>query len=695
MPNQQDPNKPRDNSLGLDPADIAILSTTDQLKQAIPDVLDARSAYSKTTNEIAKGQVALTREAVDNQTQTSAEEGALLAEIEKAFNRKAEIDNSFLLQAMEPFVGPFNDQYSREALTKQVVADNMRLKIVDEKHQLKAKDLAVKSEHLQAQLDAAKAGLDSKLGPIKDLQTLLDVQKTAKLTSDDVKQSLLTSTDGKDLSKLVGVMGITQRDVEHQQNVIASERYVTQNSAYTSELNNMRVREARLGQMSIQQLNDPKLLNAYSAYEIQHAKQGRMLQELSFTAQLTPAYLKGATTQELIDLRQQAQQKGGVAEVSKAGTTLKLSVDDINKELNLKLQEQSDVASANTVGSITDVALNRAMDTALLSVGGSTDPNASTEAKLDALTKNDNLTTAETEMTENARAKFVAANKMQNPEIATKLRQQATELVKQFNEEQIKKRTLGKSQEMAGALTRDLLQGRVDTTDDAMTLITNAMSTHTNSLFGDTTNTGLPAYDAALSNLNGTIASTLNVQTSDKTGVDKTQSLFQALVKKNMTPSEIMAQSLSDRHEQEVIARPIISEMLTEAHAQTAAALGDKTLAYMIRHDTRTLFPDGVFDERGILQYIKDGRSNIKLPDYLNKLRELSGQAARSVTAPAGENGSVVAALNKIIFNNNPGAYGEQYVQDGVNAALQAIQNPKPDSAFLATTQALGNSQGQ
>ena len=215
MPNQQDPNKPRDNSLGLDPADIAILSTTDQLKQAIPDVLDARSAYSKTTNEIAKGQVALTREAVDNQTQTSAEEGALLAEIEKAFNRKAEIDNSFLLQAMEPFVGPFNDQYSREALTKQVVADNMRLKIVDEKHQLKAKDLAVKSEHLQAQLDAAKAGLDSKLGPIKDLQTLLDVQKTAKLTSDDVKQSLLTSTDGKDLSKLVGVMGITQRDVEH------------------------------------------------------------------------------------------------------------------------------------------------------------------------------------------------------------------------------------------------------------------------------------------------------------------------------------------------------------------------------------------------------------------------------------------------------------------------------------------------
>ena len=146
---------------------------------------------------------------------------------------------------------------------------------------------------------------------------------------------------------------------------------------------------------------------------------------------------------------------------------------------------------------------------------------------------------------------------------------------------------------------------------------------------------------------------------------------MQEFTQKDLTPADRIGAKALDKTVQEDMALPIVSEMATVAYAEAARSLGDENMALAI--SSGVMFEGGVIDERLLVEAILQKQNPVfNITEYVAKVREVVPEVARRVTTVDGslEAQTAVAAINKLLFDNNITAYANNLVADRLEASL-------------------------
>ena len=655
--------------------DLAMLETVDTLKKETLEVNDARAEHAKTIQNIIEGKMALTKEASDITVKTAQEQNQLLTQMEQDLNRDQEISNSLKLQLMEDFLGPFDREFSRERLRKDIATNSARLEIVDNRNALQQGIITQKGKQLDLAQEAAALQLEKERGDVIDNATLLEMQRTAKLTKEEARETLITRVNTENLPALEK-LGFSKREIAHETNLRNNEDYQQRSNAYQTELQRIQMHEYAASQMAPEDWNNPKKAAEFTAWEKQQAQQQQVLQNIGFNQNITPAFLAGTGTVALTALLNQAISSGNdsVAVPGPAGSSLTLTTEDLQKAITNKLAVQSEVAVSNTLAGVTESTLKRAVDSVAMINGVTPDSGATTLTTLTVLGQQSTLPPEEHAKLEAARVSMEAAQKQQNPANATQLRIRATTLIEEVRTAERARLIEGKPPQVAQALGRYYDTGGVVQDDmDANTLLVSALSEQTNvGLFGEGTTTGRISYDRVLQNLNASIGQRIEDSRTMATAGDADEVLDDKELVRKMAqravlggkdpaipkPEEIMEAVLRDPTVYKDAAKPLVAHTLAQIYAQTARELGDETMALSIESGAGNVFATpGVLEERDIAAYILGQRTQITMPEYIKRLSSVAGRVAAEETQAVGASGAAIGALNRRLFFNRPGEY--------------------------------------
>jgi len=189
--------------------------------------------------------------------------------------------------------------------------------------------------------------------------------------------------------------------------------------------------------------------------------------------------------------------------------------------------------------------------------------------------------------------------------------------------------------------------------------------------------TNNPLYDGATAALRGSMAAT-----TMESSAENTKDLMAALSAKDYTPAELAAMNATSPDIQAEMAAGIVAGVVTDAHVQTLAAMGLKDTAREISQGR--FFTDNILDERQIVTALQ--KQGVNVSEYMEKLREASKISARKLMTPTGENGHIIAAYNKLLFNNQNEQYAENYSLTRMQDATRGNGNETQEKADFNST---------
>lgn len=270
----------------------AFQDTTKQLDEAAA----ARKSSNAVNIQAATDMVTLEQER-QRAKMTSAETQAKeLGSMASALDRAKEIDNSFWLQVVEPLATTFNlHEYSRELLTKDIQRSQQALQIDDARNELQTSIIDGKARELNARVTASDAVYKKEAGDVVDLQAARENVNGAIADIQHAQTTALATLSPEELQAKVTKGELKPEQMKSELDSRASGDLQLKAQKRAEFLGQINEKQARLGQMTREQLLSPETAKQFGAREIQDALQLEQNQRIA-SDQMRIAYEDASIT---------------------------------------------------------------------------------------------------------------------------------------------------------------------------------------------------------------------------------------------------------------------------------------------------------------------------------------------------------------------------------------------------------------
>lgn len=676
---------------------------------------------------IAREQMTFTNERAQQVAQSADEQARILSEMTEKMERIDQIDDSFLLQIAEPVLGTFSDNFSRKRLAKDIQRDHARLEIEQTKDTLRASKLQAKVKQQQSELLAADARVALETGDVTALTSLLDMSKEARADAATLRQALLVRTDDAELANLRETAGVTERELQSEQQVRQSEQFQARQRTILEARQRVESQMQTVQLATPEQLRDPEFTKGLPQMLVKEELRSREMRQIaddmakranaliaasdeelqreaaSGSSAVTPTVAnraireRKAEREESVEaarqrklnrakqsqeaqlmLQQSARISLGEADIETQQQWLRdslqtgvvdigdgrlLRTEDIQTAINTNAQAMTEIITGQTVGNITETSMRSVAETISRSLGLPDDTGDETNA--------DGLLTQ------------VVNSRTTSPAVRTQadiVRQQLL-AVQQFGvsgetQQQIQERLVENSQKLQTMVieeaTRALPKSVVPAVREFME--TGQIKTATNaqlviaSAVGGGETTGAEHYDKTLTDLRNSVIAV--------TGSDTTKNARTLLESGSKTVPEMALSTLAGASEAvlEQLASPIVGTFVRDTHLAAARDIENPQLAELLRQNAPELSPNGSFSERAVFSLIEQTQGKEMLSQYVQRLRANADAVATATTTPQGPRNYIAGALNRVFFGDSAVPYLRAEMESRISRTMAGIR---------------------
>lgn len=692
----------------------------------------ARRERDEMAQRLAAEKVKLAKGAQDVAIDTATRAKTHLDAMDASLERVNEINDSWMLRVIEPMADGLKlKNYSRKELLRGVQTEEAALSNSMARAELETRKLAAKDVEISAKMGAADAKLALETGDVTSIASSMETLKQLRVDSEAIREGAIANADDNTLRLLAEQGVISPQRYKEEAQIRTSKTLSLQSQQNAAVLQNYQIQAAKIEALSDDDLRNPERVKGLSPRFVQEELQRRTQQQMAWDQQrislmateranaaqtmtdeelraagekgksgMTPyaadrevktreaeaavnearrsraeaqaaanaenakaLWLNSASIQQLQDALNNGGGQEGITTIKgPKGEEMQISSPLVAQALKLKLDVQQEMALLvggaavaepaieSTVGEIERVMGVNPMDTDGLPLSD----------RLTSLYKNDALDSETKTGLDIARTKYgVAKDGKLGAANSVNMMGQSMEVIAKTRDA-LKERRLATTAAANKVGMKEYFEtGRISKVETSIPLAATAAVVNES--------TGNPLYDSATNALRQSIVAS---QGDEK---NKAESLVDKFANKEYSPPELAAMNVTKEDVQNSMAAGIVSGVLTEAHANSFAALGLVEDAKAIR--AGTYFENNLLNERTVLETLK--KHNISVGDYMETLREAARMSAKQLMTPAGENGHIIAAYNKLLFNNQNEAYAENYALARIQDAVRGVTDTK------------------
>lgn len=545
--------------------------------------------------------------------------------IVKDLDRVDEINNSLLLQIIEPVAGIFSSNYSREKLAKDAATKQNRIKVIDASTDNQKQQLIANQQVRESRLNEEQA---------KVIAETQDVESVRQEINDT----------------------ITARNLQLREQSIALE---------TLPLDQLQAK-VQSGELTLPQLRQEQLRRTNQETAAASAALSLQGQQMNLHEANRQLYLQNMGLNEVENAIASAQKS---ASKNVAIGKLQFSLPELAAKRKEFIESATATAMDEAAAQVSNVGISSSVNMLLRTQGFNADDAVSPEAGLATLANDPNGNPIIRSQAAKAQQIFAMAARTQTDsatkkELFSRLDTTLQALNEQVTEKQLE--TVPKAQQPA---YREYYQKqRIDELTNASTILAE------NIILNETAtgSTGNRYYDSAIANLSITDENSLLV----KQGGEEFKKL-----KTSLATSETPALDIVNVVQQPAIVNAIANNMMDQArldlYEYVARKTGDKELEDVINDPNNPASRS----EKGIYDWLKARKAgNPQAPsvtDIARQIRENSYSFAKQAFKATGSNAVTSAALNKVLFNNHiESQFSNSVIKNQINALSDTARKP-------------------
>lgn len=689
----------------------------------------ARSARDSEVMRLAAEKVKLAKGAQEVAKNTAESASQHLDQMDANLSRVNEIQDSWMLRAVDGLATGFGiKNYSTKLLMKDTAIEEAALQTSMTRNELAAQGLKAKSDEINAKAAAADAKLLLETGDVEDLAAQMGILKSLRLDSEEIKEYSIAQSTDEQLGLLAKNGVISEQRYKEEVQVRSSKALSLQSQKNAAVLQSYQLQEAKITSLSDDALRDPNQTKGLPAQFVKDELRRRSIESMAWDQQrmstaataraeaaatldadqlkaagaagergMTPfaanqtieerkaqeainknrtataemnAAANAARAAELmlesstIQMQEDALKAGGDTGLAifknKDGTEIKVPASKVAAHMKLQKDVQVNNALVQAGGLVAESTIDTTMSQVerMLGVDSEESRNATVQDRMNSILGRQDIDPDTRMGLEIIQGKYKAAKGGKLPADATnQMLTESLELISKTRQTMMKKRLEGTGAANRPGMQEYIERGSISSIEKSVPIAA------TVAVVDEPTNNIL--YDGATAALRGSMATT--AMTSQ---AENSKDLLAQLSAKDYTPAELAAMNATKPDIQAQMASGIVAGVVTDAHVQTLAAMGLKDTARMISQGQ--FFTNNVLDERQIISSLQ--KQNINVSEYMEKLREASKISARKLMTPTGENGHIIAAYNKLLFNNQNEVYAENYSMARMQDAIKGDQ---------------------
>ncbi len=703
-------------------------SSAETLLREQEEMATARKTRDEEIQRLAAEKVKLAQGAQQVAIDTATKAKTHLDNMDASLSRVNEINDSWMLRAIEPLAeGLKLKNYSRKELLRDVQTEEAALNNGLMRNEFQAQQLRAKSAELDAKGAVADAKLALETGDVEAVATKMNTLKSLRVDAESLREGMIANATEPEIRSFAEQGLISKQRAEEELQVRTSKRLTLESQQRAAIIQNFQVQAAQVEALTDEDLRNPAKIKGIQPQFIDQEIKRRALQQMAWTQQristdnmkraeafatqddetllksgeqgkagltkfaageevknraaerakreqersvaqiradaakqqAVDLMLSSASTKQLREMLQNGgAANGNVTIAGPDGQKMEIGAERVNQALKLKLEveygQAQALAGAEVVGPGIDASLSEIER--MMGVNPEDTRGIDHNDRVNNLLSMPDLD-AETRTglgIMQSKLKVGAAGTL-DPETNIKLMSESLEIAMK-SKDAMKQRVLESTGSANKPGMKEYLEtGQIQKVESGVPIIATAVMVNEP--------TGNALYDSATAALAQRIA---------KSGAERAQGaddLIAQLAQKDYDPVELAAMNAVKPDVQAEMAAGIVAGVVINAHAAAMDAIGKKDIANALR--TNTYFADGVLNERQLVETLN--RANVNINEYMLKLREAARLSARDLMTPTGKNGHMIAAYNKLLFNNQQETYAESYSVGRLSEAIRGV----------------------
>lgn len=717
------------NFLDSDSVKLAV-GTVKSLTKEAEEAAEAQKRHIQTSKDLLEDQIDLEEELAKHSAATNQQSSVILNEMQGKLRRVEEIEASPFLQIIEPVAGFFGNDFSREKLLDDVGTDRARLNIKAAEDNLKIQDVSHKIKAIDLKKQKADLELLGEQTDVTALANVIVAQGQELDTKRKFANLILTIGNDEQIQSALENELITEEEVKRAKETRRSKDVVAASNEMTFAAQKRQDRDAQISELdddglqkaiengaiparvgkeeqgrrinydtAVFQQQAAFLLSTKSQEELDAivagdtvpgvtkqsvkkegqkrtaASQKQQSDEAVLTQQKAQAdtaqqnaenrIVANMTRTDLLDLKAQLVAQDGAGEITvkdrdgKPITLSMITVDKVSNRLKVLTAELFEDAQVAAVEKAATVGIESSINelATMLNINVPEDANIATI--LAEINKLGEFSSDHQVALESGLAKLEMARDNFRDDVTARVQAmaQANDEIQKARDAIIQEELSKHHKGIQPALKEYYRKGRITQQQDAINILA----------IENQEKTGVPAYDAALQIAHSFIA---NID-EDSKQIDDATRLTRLFDDKDQTTTDKLASILSTTGPGAVsevhtaMAVPILATVIPEVWAQAAEQMQLTDVAGAIRAGTMGRAANGEFQELTAMTQLEEQK--VDMAAFIAHVRERSSKVATNLfEGQASNNKHIMAAVNKVLADNNLDGFTEHWVDDGI-----------------------------